>query len=161
MSGAKFNHDAILETMRVGLREGMDATLVGSARLVRRQLSKPGMGFLYRVAKGNAKGRNIRARGYHRASLPGQSPAVNTNRLRASWSVETVGNRPDGFANIFENGRAVVLRYGSNVPYAPMLEFGTRRMKPRPYIKPTLPQISIISQRFLKIAVKRAFARTP
>jgi hypothetical protein len=86
---------------------------------------------------------------------------VNTNRLRSSWSVETVGNRPDGFANIFENGRAVVLRYGSNVPYAPMLEFGTRRMKPRPYIKPTLPQISMISQRFLKIAVKRAFARTP
>jgi hypothetical protein len=161
LSGAKFNHDAILETMRVGLREGMNATLVGSSRLVRRQLSRPGMGFLYRVAKGSAKGRNLRARGYHRASLPGQPPAVNTNRLRASWSVETVGNRPDGFANIFEDGRSIVLRYGSNVPYAPMLEFGTRRMKPRPYIKPTLPQISKISVRFFEIAIKKQFARTP
>lgn len=161
MSGAKFNHDAILETMRVGIRKGMNLCLVRAARLMRGQLSHAGRGTLYRVAQGKAKGRNLRARGYHRASLPGQSPAVNTNRLRASWSVETVGNRPDGFANIFENGRAVVLRYGSNVPYAPMLEFGTRRMKPRPYIKPTLPQISNISQRFIKIAVKRAFARTP
>jgi hypothetical protein len=161
VSGAKFNHDAILETMRVGLRAGMDATLVGSSRLVRRKLSQAGQGFLYRVAKGKAKGRNLRARGYHRASLPYQPPAVNTNRLRASWSVETVGNRPDGFANIFEDGRAVVLRYGSNVPYAPMLEFGTRRMKPRPYIKPTLPQISVIAERFMKAAMRREFARKP
>jgi hypothetical protein len=161
MSSAKFNHDAILETMRVGLREGMNLSLVRAARLLRGQLSHPGRGSLYRVAQGKAKGRNLRARGYHRASFAGQSPAVLTGSLRASWSVETVGNRPDGFANIFENGRAVVLRYGSNVPYAPMLEFGTRRMKPRPYIKPTLPQISNISQRFIKIAVKRAFARTP
>ena len=161
MSGAKFNHDAILETMRVGLREGMDATLVGSARLVRRQLSKPGMGFLYRVAKGNAKGRNLRARGYHRASLPGQSPAVNTNRLRASWSVETVGNRPDGFANIFEEGRDVILRFGSNLPYAQMLEYGTRRMKPRPYVRKILPRLAAFSKKDIVSALERAFARTP
>jgi len=111
MSGAKFNHDAILETMRVGLREGMNLSLVRASRLMRGQLSHPGRGTLYRVAKGKAKGRNLRARGFHRASFPGQSPAALTGSLRASWSVETVGNRPDGFANIFEDGRDVILRH--------------------------------------------------
>jgi len=161
MSGAKFNHDAILETMRVGLREGMNLSLVRAARLLRGQLSHPGRGSLYRVAQGKAKGRNLRARGYHRASFPGQSPAALTGSLRASWSVETVGNRPDGFANIFEDGRDVILRFGSNLPYAPMLEYGTRRMKPRPYVRKILPRLAAFSKKDIVSALERAFARTP
>lgn len=157
MSGAKFNHDAILDTMRAGLREGMNASLIGSSRLVRGQLSRAGLGRLYKVAIGRKGGRILRNRGYHRASLAGQPPAVMTNRLRASWGVETVGTNRDGFAYVFEDGRAVVLKFGSNVFYAPYLEFGTRRMKPRPYIKPTLPAIASVSERFIAIGLRRAF----
>lgn len=157
MSEAKFNHEAILERMRESLRSGFNANIVGSSRLIRGQLSKPGQGRLYKVAKGKSGGRNLRARGYHRASLAGRPPAVNTNRLRSSWSSETVGARTDGFAFVFEQGRSVVLKLGSNVKYAPMLEFGTRRMKPRPYLKPTLPAIERASLRILKAFVRRGF----
>lgn len=157
MSGAKFNHDAILDTMRAGLREGMNASVVGSARLMRGQLSRAGLGRIYKVAKGKKKGKSLRSRGYHRASSPNQPPAVNTNRLRSSWSAEAVGLSRDGFAYVYEDGRSVVLKLGSNVPYASMLEFGTRRMKPRPYIKPTLPAIAAMSTRVLRAGVRRAF----
>ena len=157
MSGAKFNHEEILDTMRAGLREGMNASIVGSSRLIRGMLSKPGLGRIYKVAKGKKNGRNKRSRGYHRASLPGQPPAINTNRLRSSWGVETVGTTKEGFAFVYEDGRAVVLKFGSNVPYASMLEFGTRRMKPRPYIKPTLPSIASRASRFISTGLRRAF----
>jgi hypothetical protein len=160
MSGAKFNHDAILATMRNGLREGMNLCLVRAARLLRDQLSHPGRGTLYRVAQGKAKGRNLRARGFHRASFPGQSPAALTGSLRASWSVETVGDRPDGFANIFEDGREVILQFGSNLPYAQMLEYGTRRMKPRPYVSKILPRLAEFSEKDIVSGLKIAFART-
>ena len=161
MSGAKFNHEAILETMRVGIRKGMNLSLVRAARLMRGQLSHAGMGTLYKVAQGKAKGRNLRARGYHRASYAGQSPAALTGSLRASWSVETVGNRPDGFANIFEDGRDVILRFGSNLKYASMLEYGTRRMKPRPYVRKVLPRLSVFAKKDIVTALEREFARTP
>jgi hypothetical protein len=93
--------------------------------------------------------------------LAGQSPAALTGTLRASWSVETVGNRPDGFANIFEDGRDVILRFGSNLKYASMLEYGTRRMKPRPYVRKVLPRLSVFAKKDIVTALEREFARTP
>jgi HK97 gp10 family phage protein len=157
MSGAKFDKAAISSTVMGGIVKGLASTQIGASRLVRATLSRPGMGTLYRVGQGAKGGRNLRARGFHRASLPGSPPAVNTNRLRASWSVERVwGGGGDTISAVYRQGSTAILRYGSNVPYARFLEFGTRRMKKRPYLRPTMPKIADISLKLIAVQVKAA-----
>ena len=57
-------------TMRFVADGLLDIQLVAS-KAIRTQLSKPGTGRLYRVSQGRASGRNLRARGFHRASAAG------------------------------------------------------------------------------------------
>ena len=164
MSGFKSNKDAIMVALDEALVEGMNASSLAASRLVRQTLSQPGTGRIYRIARGRKGGRNLRAQGFHRASAPGRPPAVNTNRLRSSWMVGGVpgfgstitaaGNR----ATIYRDGKAVVLEYGSRVEYAPMLEYGTRRMKARPYLKPTLPVLARTIPRLFATAISRRFS---
>lgn len=61
-------------------------------------------------------------------SAPGEFPHVDSGRLRQSIASE-VDVIP---------GVAVVGRVGTNVEYAPYLEFGTARMAARPFLRPTL-----------------------
>lgn len=143
----------------------MSLSLVASGRFIRKTLSKPGAGRLYRISKGKRKGRNVRERGFHRASLPGQPPAVDTNRLRASWSVESFGTKSDGFATVKQDAKRTVLRLGSNVVYARILEFGGKTgrgggttIKPRPYLRPTLPVIAKTIPKLFAEAIRRRFS---
>lgn len=53
--------------------------------------------------------------------------AVDTGRLRSSITME-----------MGKDGDDVVARVGTNVHYAPYLEFGTRRMTARPFLRPAL-----------------------
>lgn len=157
MSGAKFDQAGIQTTVMLGIVKGLGSSQIAASRIVKATLSRPGTGTLYRVAKGKAKGRNLRARGYHRASLPGNPPAVNTNRLRASWSVERVwGGGGDSISAVYRQGSTAILRFGSNVPYAKLLEFGTRRMKKRPYLKPSLKPIADVSIKLIAVQIKAA-----
>lgn len=80
------------------------------------QLSQPGRGREYR--RGNVT---------HRASAPGDPPAVDTGRLRGSIGVQRIG---DGH-----------YRVGTNVDYAPLLEFGRRNQKARPFLRPALEKV--------------------
>jgi phage gpG-like protein len=57
-----------------------------------------------------------------RASRPGDPPAPDTGTLRNSITTEQVS--------------PLVVRVGTNVIYAPPLEFGTVRMAPRPFMRP-------------------------
>ncbi len=81
------------------------------------QLSVQGGGRLYRR-------RNIT----HRASAPLQPPAVDTGRLRQSINIDA------------SNLGDLKIRVGTNVRYAKILEFGSRRMQPRPFMRPALEQ---------------------
>lgn len=63
----------------------------------------------------------------HRASAPGDGPAVDTGRLRQSIGVQQLGE-----------GR---YRVGTNVQYAPLLEFGTRTTAPRPFMRPAAQKV--------------------
>lgn len=76
------------------------------------ELSQPGQGETY---------------GRHTASAPGDAPAVDTGRLRQSIVALKVGDAR--------------WRVGTNVQYALYLEFGTRRMAPRPFIRPVIEKV--------------------
>lgn len=62
----------------------------------------------------------------HRASAPGETPAVDTGNLVNSIKSELVSSSDtDAWANV-----------GTGVEYAEYLEFGTSRMESRPYMRP-------------------------
>jgi phage gpG-like protein len=144
--------------MQEAALSAMSVSLIVSSALLKKQLSKPGTGRIYRIGKGKKGGRNLRA------SAAGQSPAVNTNRLRGSWSVERVGVSQDSFASIKQDTKKTILRLGSSVPYARILEYGgntgrRRRTKiaARPYIRPNLPRIAKAIPKIFSEAIARRF----
>lgn len=56
-------------------------------------------------------------------------PMVRTGRLRDSITMQMA-----------EDGAGLYLDVGTNVEYAPYLEFGTSRMPPYPFLRPALEQ---------------------
>lgn len=80
-------------------------------------------------------GRIYRRRGVeHQASAPGEAPASDTGTLVSRIDVD--------YTNLSE----LVVRVGAHTDYAAFLEFGTRKMEPRPFMRPALatstPKIS-------------------
>ena len=91
--------------------------------------------------------------GFHQASAPGEPPAVDTGRLRASISVNWSGSGKaegdmgskafvgDGVKEPSISGgeifKAVV---GTNVKYGAELEFGKKRLLPRPFMRPVFDE---------------------
>jgi HK97 gp10 family phage protein len=150
----------------LGIRKQLDAAIEDAlgnmflltARSVRANLSKPGTGKVYRVAKGKKKGRNLRARGLHRASAPGYPPAVDTNRLRASWII-SLGSWKYGYAKINAEPTRRVLNYGSTLFYAPLLEYGTSRMKQRPYLRPAFDKVRPLAEKTFQRAFNKHFPK--
>lgn len=63
----------------------------------------------------------------HSPSVEFDYPAIDTGRL-----VQSVTH------DVEESGGEVVGRVGTNVVYGAMLEFGTSKMSPRPWLKPSL-----------------------
>lgn len=80
------------------------------------ELSRPGTGRTYRT------GHRTAPHSTHQASAPGDAPAVNTGRLRQSITALRIS--------------PMNWRVGTNVDYALHLEFGTRTMAPRPFLRP-------------------------
>lgn len=83
----------------------------------------------------------VAATQFHRASAPGQYPAVDTGTFRASITtdVSRVGTRWEG-------------RVGTADTRGRMLEFGTARMRPRPWLRPSL-QKALPQLRAMKLQV--------
>jgi HK97 gp10 family phage protein len=158
----KIDTEAVKKAMQEAMVEGMNVSFLGLGRLVRGKLSQKGTGRFYRVARGSKSGRNLRAQGYHQASAPGFPPAVNTNRLRASFISDQLGTWKYGYAFIRTSAVRTILNYGSRVFYAPMLEFGTRKMRPRPFLRPSVKAFATVVERIFATAVARKFKpRTP
>lgn len=102
-------------------------------------------------------------------SKPGEPPHVDTGRLRASITVNWRGSKktrrlPESgerarivhpVATSKENDgvskpeKELRVRVGTNVEYAQHLEFGTRRMDARPYIRPAFDAMMSQMQRIM------------
>ncbi len=142
MAKTDFNYDAT-ETLTKAQK-----WLIARGRelegMVKRSMRK-GTGRIY--MKG--KKRNI----VHIASAPGQAPAVDTGRLHASISTNFIGsgskNGPVGSKALAEDGvgepandsYAFKVVVGTRVDYAPGLEFGTRSIAPRPFMRPAFEEM--------------------
>lgn len=190
MSRTFINIDIVESNVEAAILEAMAVSQTALSRLVRLQLSKPGTGRRYPrgkrgagmpksvfrgrgrsaaatkrivgLVRGGKPARNLREAGVHVASAPGYPPAVDTNTLRASWAVSQIGGKsPEGGYSVLRPIEAgFVLEYGSSLFYAPMLEFGTNRMKARPYLRPVLPIADKSIQDIFLRAFRRRFTMT-
>lgn len=61
------------------------------------------------------------------ASAPGEPPAVRTGRLLNGFKAQ-INNTTSGLS----------VRITNSAPYAAMLEYGTKKMAPRPFMRPAL-----------------------
>lgn len=78
---------------------------------------------------GPRSGRTYKVPGTRRtytASSPGKPPASRTGELRGSVKIE-----------IRSSGKKLTGLVGTEKKYGPMLEFGTKNMKARPWLKPS------------------------
>lgn len=86
----------------------------------------------------------------HWSSKPGQPPHVNTGRLRGSitWALSEGVRQGDIIGKSAQKGdevgrpdreaKRIIAVIGTNVKYGPALEFGTRKMAARPFLRPAL-----------------------
>lgn len=91
--------------------------------------------------------------GRHQASAPGEPPAPDTGRLRASISTNWTGSPmsrgivlgrakvEDGVGRPGSKRGMFTVVVGTNVEYANHLEMGTIKMAPRPFLRPAFDQV--------------------
>lgn len=86
-----------------------------------------------------------RGDGTHRASAPGQSPAIDSGELADSLTP-------------FRRS-ALEWYVGSDAEHAPRLEYGTYGMAPRPYLRPASKHFEPITARRISDALARRYGR--
>jgi hypothetical protein len=81
--------------------------------------------------------------GEHRASAPGQAPAIDTGALANSIYVATVsGNNPPAGADVtLPDPKRDTVNVGPSVWYGAVLEFGIG-MAPRPFMRPAVNRVA-------------------
>lgn len=78
----------------------------------------------------------------HRASAPGEAPATDTGGLVSSI--------------YFKQETKLSAEIGSRLPYAYWLEFGTKKIKPRPSWRPAVEKNTPLFQKLVDAAIRRA-----
>lgn len=115
----------------------VNIALLASAAMIHKEASKS-------LTNGQKSGRIYKRRTVtHQASAPGEAPASDTGTLLQSLSFY-------GFKDKLE---AIVT---SRLKYAAMLEFGTTRIKPRPFMFPAYEKSKAWIQERLNKAVRDA-----
>lgn len=78
----------------------------------------------------------------HQASAPGEAPATDTGALVSSIA--------------YKQDTPLQATISSRLKYAPWLEYGTRKMKPRPAWQPAVDKNTPLFQKLIEAALKRA-----
>jgi hypothetical protein len=113
-----WNGDRYLSGVASTVEQAMGAAALQGEAELKVILSTPGRGRPY------PRGSKV-----HIASAPGDPPAPDTGRLRASSTHEVV-----------RQGDAVIARVSDNTQYALALELGTDKIAARPALRPLLPK---------------------
>jgi HK97 gp10 family phage protein len=117
---------------QAAILRGVRGATVEAKNLVIDKLSQPGKGRVYR--------RGVSA--VHRASAPGDPPAVDTGRLRGSTQSEVMATSSGAFGIV-----------SVNTEYAAYLEFGTEKIAPRPFMSAVLREgVGRIREAFIRYA---------
>ena len=121
-----------------------------TGRIYNRGSSKKVVGTKVSFGSGGASAGGAIRKGFHQASAPGEAPASDTGAL-ASRGIVAALSGP---------GEATATAGGNGVIYASMLEFGTSRIAPRPFMIPALEKSKdwIVSR--LQEAVRLGLARS-
>lgn len=90
----------------------------------------------------------------HRASAEGQAPANDTARLVGSFAVSQSANKLA--VRIKSGGQS---KNGKIVKYAVDLEFGTKNMGARPFMKPALEKSRAFIEARMKAGIKKGVAK--
>lgn len=145
--GAVFGvNEAIKELRQISAKtdQATRDTNNASALMVRthaiRLIQQPGSGRVYTRSPGSNRSRE------HQASAPGEAPATDTGILAGAMYVE----RARGSKLSAEVGPADKVQYGKH------LEYGTRNMAPRPFLKPAFEAVARTHQGRLVSAIRRA-----
>ena len=100
----------------------------------------------------SGEGNGVRYPGsLRRSSRPGEPPAKQRGHLSRSWQ----SGRP---SRLIQAPR-VGWRVGSNLPYARFLEFGTGRIRARPYVRPALVAVSADAKRVIEAYIRSELQR--
>lgn len=102
-------------------------------------------------SSGHRKYYRTKAKKEHWSSKPGDAPHVDTGRLRASitWAISegaqqgdqvrgSAATQDDAVGRPDHEANRIIAVIGTNVKYAKPLEFGTRHMSARPFLRPAL-----------------------
>ena len=173
-----FNATAIRQRLDAALSTGALEVMVELQTQLQKMVSKPGRGRLYaitqtgigsigrvapttpfaatrigvagtaaniRTVMTRARGgrhRNLRDAGVHRASAPGDPPAPDTTNLRRTIQLA----KPQRVTRGTMKGWSI----GIMAVYARALEYGYRRLLPRPYVRPTIAKMKPLAQRMMR-----------
>ena len=97
------------------------------------------------IHSGPATGRTYkRGSVAHTASAPGEAPMTDTGRLAGS---------------VFMDIKPKVATIGSKLAYAAVLEYGSRKMKPRPVWTPAVERARVAMPKLLNKLVEKAVKR--
>lgn len=118
----------------------MRATIQGQVEEINRQVLSRGVRAVnalrsaeLEVLKGQRSGKVYRKpftkKATYRASAPGEPPARRTGNLRLHWNGQVRKGTASG------NGIEVIAELESQEEYASMLENGTEKMEPRPFVE--------------------------
>lgn len=127
-----------LSDMSDGIRAEVSKAVVGTAVELRRDVVKS-------IQHGPASGRlyqKYNPRRTHRASAPGQPPMSDTGRLASSI--------------VFDQEGDLTASVGSSLVYALYLEYGTRKMRARPFFRPAVEEMRAKFNKRLEKAIAKA-----
>lgn len=128
---------AQLKGLRGDIRKAVSRAVVGTALELQgnvvKSVSKEGTGVTYQKKNPNRT---------HTASAPDKPPATDTGRLKNSIEFDKIGD--------------LTATVGSNLVYAPWLEYGTSRMAARPFFRPAVEKIQPKYQGRLERAINGA-----
>lgn len=130
---AKWNLKAVESQVEAQVARGLGRAAQYLAKRIKENVSRPGVKATTPFGSTTVMGKRV-MRGTTggdivRISRPGEPPRLRTGIFRASIRAEMI-----------EGSRGLAYKVGSDLSQAASLELGSRRMKPRPYLRSTLAQ---------------------